>query len=600
MPLISGGLYSTARGRATAQRLASLSHEKIAWSEASINDERQGMLIIAGLQPLESHVEQVHVLSDNQSLFAGRLFTKDKQSETVDTIPIETIKSTQGKILGDYYWGRYLLVSFDLKNRSVQLYRDPQGLSTIFYIRDGQDIFFSTEIELLYDALENKPELNWKYLVSFVVNAHNIATVAPFEGMHEAIHGCVTQVFQDGKTIITDFWDPTAIKTSNITNEQAFQEEIYQTFASSTAALARGADRVIVELSGGLDSSSVLCVLKDAIPEDKRLLGLNLMHSQVASSNEVEYAKNVADMCNVPLEVIDWKESKPFANSKLQRRYNRPSSALFDQESQSLNAVLNTMTRNDEVMCGQGGDHLFLAPPYVETVTDYLLEKGLMGINPIISQISAYHRMPYLRIVGTTLKRCSQYMLGNLGYLPLTMQTVPWMNKKFTDHIDPSIFKPYRWDKYKKLSPGKATHTFAIDQAVQYVDRGFRTPGKSVLNPLLAQPLVELALSSPTYQTFSDGYNRFHFRKAMDKHKKGNFIWRKSKGETSGVLVLNMRDSYDAISNLVVDGRLAQRGLIDRTLLQQSLNEFRHGKTDNLWPVMNLMVVERWLQAWDL
>lgn len=208
--------------------------------------------------------------------------------------------------------------------------------------------------------------------------------------------------------------------------------------------------------------------------------------------------------------------------------------------------------------------------------------------------------MPYVRVLGTTLKVWGQYVIGSLGYLTLTLQTVPWMNKEFKQHIDPSIFKPHRWNNYKKLSPGKAQHTFAIDQAVQYVDRGYRTPGKSVLNPLLAQPLVELALSSPTYQTFADGHNRFHFRKAMDKHKKGNFIWRKSKGETSGMIILSIRDSYNDISQLVLDGRFAQQGLIDRCSLQQSLNEFRHGKTDNLWPMMNLLVVERWLQSWEL
>jgi len=104
----------------------------------------------------------------------------------------------------------------------------------------------------------------------------------------------------------------------------------------------------------------------------------------------------------------------------------------------------------------------------------------------------------------------------------------------------------------------------------------------------------------PVYQSFADEYNRVLFRQAMAQHKKGKFIWRKSKGETSGVLILALRERFGAICELVIEGHFAQQGLIDRDLLLQRLNEFRHGKIDQLWPLMNLMVTEIWLRSWEL
>ena len=104
----------------------------------------------------------------------------------------------------------------------------------------------------------------------------------------------------------------------------------------------------------------------------------------------------------------------------------------------------------------------------------------------------------------------------------------------------------------------------------------------------------------PTYQTFSQGYNRFHFRRAMAKHKKGKYIWRKSKGETSGVMILNMRAHYDFMCKLLLEGKFAQQGLVNKQILLNSLNGFRHGKTDELWPLINLIAAEMWIQRWGL
>ena len=73
--------------------------------------------------------------------------------------------------------------------------------------------------------------------------------------------------------------------------------------------------------------------------------------------------------------------------------------------------------------------------------------------------------------------------------------------------------------------------------------------------------------------------------------KKGDYIWRKSKGETSGILVLGMRSHFENICQLILEGRFAAEGLVDREILLAKLNGFRHGSTETLWPLVNLMAV---------
>jgi asparagine synthase (glutamine-hydrolysing) len=602
MPIISGALVSTSQGREIAQKLVALTSKHIAFNETKMIDDTAGILLIAGLQELESSEEKVHILSDNASLFAGRLFTKDKECTTVslEELPIEQIKESRGLVLGEGYWGRYLLISFDLLQRNVTIYRDPQGLSTIFYMPIVDGILFSTNIEFLYDAVSIKPELDWKYLCSFVISAHNVTCHTPFIGITEVLAGCATRLSCQGFVKVHEFWNPVAIKSSFIENEKAFQENIYQTFTACTAALARGSDKVVVELSGGLDSSSVLSVLKDVLPKGKEIIGINMMHSDVASSNETEYAKNVAMLCDIPLKVIDTSTRPAFSGAKISRRFNRPSSFLFEYEFNQAFLAENPMGKRDEIMCGQGGDHLFLAPPYIETVADYFLDRGFLGFGTIITEISAYYRMPFLSVTGAFLKILGRYFMRNTDHISLTLEDPLWMKPDFKAHVDPSIFKIHFWQKLKNVYPGKAQHIVAIYQATLYVDRGYLVSGKPVMNPFLSQPLIELALAMPTYQSFADGYNRIHFRRAMAAHKKGNYIWRKSKGETSGALIITLRKNYEYISNLLLEGRFVREGLVDKVSLNRSLNELRHGVTEkNLWPLLNLIVAEKWLNSWQ-
>lgn len=598
MPLISGAYYSKLESRCLANILITLTEAKIFSSKTILDDKANGILLISGRQALESSVEKITLSNDLLSIFTGRLFHKDRSYSSATEIPFEKIKRSKGKFLGNNFWGRYILISFDKDRERIQFYRDPQGLSTIFYIHVGDAIFFSSDISLLHDALEKKPVLNWVYLASYLAYAQNTTTVTPFEEILEVQPACITEISRTGQTAITEFWDPSNIQSSYINNEKQFADEIYSTFTLTVGALAREARKIAVSLSGGLDSSSILSVLPDVVPTDCQIIAYNAMHSQVASSNEVAYAQNVANRYNVPLHVTDLFLRPAFTNAKIHSRLNRPASALIEHESDQDFRKDFQMEIHDEMMGGQGGDHLFLAPAPVTSITDYFLDKGFSGIQSKISSISNQYRMPYFKTITKALHWRFEYAQGTLSYLTSPTHQIPWLTKRGKELINSNIFLPPFWEKLKNIYPGKAHHIMTIYKAGESVDRGLAVPGKSELYPFFSQPMIELALSIPTYQSFDNGYDRILFRQAIAQHKKGNFIWRTSKGETSGIFILTIRKSYEKYRELLLDGQFVQKGLVDAHLLEAGLSDIRHGKCTNLWAIANLMSVELWLKSW--
>lgn len=599
MSLISGGLCNVQNKGSNKIRQRLIEATRLLLHDAVVTlNSPDEFFLVGGRQKDTSPVEIVHGFDDQKSCITGRVFTRDMHPLDLHTFSVERISQTRGKWLGENYWGRYILVTSDYQKKSITLYRDPQGLSTLFYLRYQDGFFFSTDIFLLYDALDIKPELNFDYLASFVVGSHNVTTATPFHGIQELYPGAATELSIDGNISVHQFWDPTIIPSLFIHDENVFAENLNSTYVKCTQAWVSGIEKVCIELSGGLDSSSVLAVLKELVPNNN-ISAFTMFHSEIASSNEAHYAQDVADLFNVPLKTFDSRNNMPFSSKDVPQRLNRPTTAMLNYHCN--NDVLNYVGCgwSGEFVSGQGGDHLFMALPFIESIADSIIDKRFRGIGKKCADISSYYRIPYASLIGNTIRTLFRYGSSDYEYLLPTFTFEPWMNDRFKEHAKADLFKPLFWNKLENVNPGKAQHILSIYQASLYVDYGYRVRGRPTLNPLLSQPLVELALSIPTYQAMADGWDRILFRRAMSKYSKGSYMWRKSKGETSGIIILGIRRNFSNVCELVMDGQFAENGLVDRTMLMKNLTELKHGKIDGIWHILNLAVAELWLKSWS-
>ena len=461
MPLIAGGIFRSHNEMNTLLRNTILAAARARISSEHLFLEDSSMSVLVGLEPGESRAEIVKRFAHCPTFIAGRVFSKNSEQISFTDQMAQLLKESGGDWLGKSLWGRYICVALDEAKREISFYRDPQGLSTMFYLKCQEGFLFSTDISLLYDAAIEKPALNWAYLTSFVVNAHNITTATAFEKICEIEPGCRTTLSWDGVET-AQFWDPTQIAQAPISNTEAFQSQVYDTFKEVTKAWVEKTEAICVELSGGLDSSCVLAMLADVMPQGIPLTAVNFFHPAIASSNEIEFAQEVADSCAVPLKIIGWDSSYPVSSDTIDRRFGRPTSFIVNFEAYKNIRERTDFNMHGEFIGGQGGDHLFLAPPPCEAVADYILDNGIRGVSPLISELSAYHRMPYLTVLKKSARSLYQYAAGNLGYLPLSLTYQPWMNEAFKKNVDFAIYRPHFWNNLKKVSPSKAQHINAI------------------------------------------------------------------------------------------------------------------------------------------
>lgn len=584
------GAFLKKRESSVITQLSNLTQQLVTKESLVIVQEPYGIMI-AGKRAGESVAEQV-VQAASRGIIAGRLFSKSThEPSSLTSHDIQTIEQSNGKFLAQQFWGRYILATNNRAEQTISLFRDPQGLATVFIVEQEEAIFFASELPVLYDMLPVKPELDWQYFSSFLVGAHYLTTATPFKGVMELFPGSGITLSAKGIEAPFLFWNPAELE-HKLPVDEAYENKLTDVFSHCVNAWSKNIPGVVAELSGGVDSSSVLMMLKDSLAPDQKSVACNFYHPDVASSDEREHAKKVASACQTRLEFLNMHDYLPF-DAVITERFDKPTSLLLFRYNTYLKSYPDY-----EVMSGQGGDHLFMAPPAIDSIADYYLLNGFKGITKKIKEISAYYRMPMMQVVLQNIKAYAGYKLGCIEQQDV-IPVVNWMNQSLKEQIRSDIFKlPFK-KYFKNIPPAKRKHIDAIYQAVAFIDRGYVRAHSPALNPLLSQPLVELALAAPAYALYGDGIDRAPFRRGMYRLKKHDYIWRKSKGETSGILMLGFHKNFENLSQLLLHGRLAQEGLIDTELLHAHLQKIMHGKNDDLWTVINLISVELWFTTWN-
>lgn len=546
-------------------------------------------------QPAQE-IDSVIPFEHGNSILVGKLFARDtyQTQEKFDAIQTKKILENPA-LLNKQYWGRYSGILYHKEQQKITLIRDSLGLNTLFYMQTHNGILFASDVALIYDCLETKPEMNWSYFADYVIGSQFAPIHTPFLEIFELPGGMGLHVTLKGKIETELLWDLQSISSKPIIHEAEFENQLLDTLKKCTKAWVQDSKNVCVELSGGTDSSAVMILLSQVLRPDQKLIAVNYIDSKEPSSNEIEFAKEIADMCNASIHFPDWQGASPLDPAEAQCRPNRPSTfSLFKQMNQKLQTILDAEQCNT-VLNGQGGDHVFLAPPPEHSLADYWIQKGIRGSVPILQELSGIYRMPYGSLLWKNIKASARYYTGQkvafMGHDESHAKAVKQKQTKQLHYLHPFT---------KKFLHAKREQIQGLSHAVLFAERQQKTPYITYCHPLLSLPVVELGLQIPTYQSFKDGYDRIFFRNAVSKIKKPKAMWRRIKGQTTSTMINSLAANVNGIEELLMNGSLIKSGLIDSQWLSDTLTQIRHGKVDNAWPIVNFITAQQWLNQWGL
>jgi len=92
-----------------------------------------------------------------------------------------------------------------------------------------------------------------------------------------------------------------------------------------------------------------------------------------------------------------------------------------------------------------------------------------------------------------------------------------------------------------------------------------------LVNPLLSQPLVEFCLSVPSWNWIAGGENRSIARRAFESSLPEVLLKRTSKGTPNSFAFEVVDRNRKRLRDHLLDGRLAQHGLLDLAAIEEVL-----------------------------
>lgn len=546
----------------------------------------QGLVIAAELPGLLLVTQEgTPVLKGQRAAAVGCLLTAGGLRLDALDVGFEAfaLSDDPGALVGSC-WGNFVLFATD-DQQDALAYRDPSGSVGAFRLHvQGQDVFVSDAALALQLGLINdaSPDLDfarhWLRFPFLKISRTGVLGASEMlAGTRHRRRGGVWASQNAWKP-----WDHARKDRAFTKTYQAVRELRDVALCTVPAQLRDGA--VLLQLSGGLDSSIIAACLREA---GRSFAAVHFM-SASADGDERRYATQVAEACGVPLEIIHEEELELKLSDKLAPSFMPGANLVLAPIER---AILERMVKSgaDVLLDGGGGDNLFC---YLTTAAPVLdaLRNGPLGAGPstMMSLAEATHSSWWevahaaarLQLKSRrSLRWKEDRSLLEPGELATSFEPHPWLNVPFGS------------------LPGKHSHVETLVQIQHFFDR--RTDwSRPVLHPLMAQPLLEICLRIPTWMWMAGGRDRAVARAAFEGLVPSAVLNRRMKGSLQGYFQRSFAKLSASMRDLLLGGLLVDAHIVDSRAIATAFARDSEKDAVQL-RLSEIATLEQWLRSWS-
>lgn len=426
--------------------------------------------------------------------------------------------------------GMWAFAIYDCHARTLFLARDRFGVKPLYYWTSPSGLFaFASEIKQFTLLPGWRASLNgqriYDYLV-FGITDHTEETM--FSGVFQLSPGhCVTLAVDDvgavspGKTLLTQAWYCLRCRPFEGGFDDAVRE--FRDLFEQAIALRLRADVSVGScLSGGLDSSSIVCVLNDFLREQ----GLQTLQKTFSACSDVDrfderkwidlvVGKTGVDAYYVYPDLgrlfeesstITWHQDEPYGSTSIYAQW-----CVFRLAAQNGVKVMLDGQGADEQLCGY---HSFFGPR-LATLLKSLRFHSLVHDVAGMHRLQGYSFVQLLKFMLPFLlsENCIQRLRRIGGYVH---SSPTWLNvsRLQAEAVDPFQQLGARVGSIAELSRSQLTGS-NLQMLLHWEDRDSMAHSIESRVPFLDYRLVEFVLGLPDEFKIAGGMTKLVLREAM-------------------------------------------------------------------------------------
>lgn len=555
-----------------------------AWGLASAFKDQSRLVLADASTP-------VLPLANGNGVVIGTLFDRNRPQAPVapgDDLLGDVVAASGGASLLSKGFGGYVAIIREPGAGRTHVLRDPSGVMPCHHLDRPRGAVVFSDVEPVVDLGLIEPRLDPAFVAHHLAFRHLRSARTGLDGLFELVAGN-RRTYGPGDVEETCLWSPWtfADRHAQRTDRKAAVDLLRDGVDLCVSAWASTAQTILLELSGGLDSSIVAAALK---PCAERVTCVTF-HAPNAGGDERRYASQAAAALGAPLVAVPLLVEAIDVTRPPAALQPRPGLGALQQAVDAALLAAGERLAPDAFFAGGGGDNVFCYLATAAPAVDAALTSGLgAGLRQALADLSVMYEEPQARVAWLALKKLLR------GPAPAWRRDVRFLDPDAAPH-DPD---PHPWlGRPKGALPGKVEHVASLMTIQTAPDGKARSALAPVRHPLLAQPLVELCLSLPTWMWIGGGRNRSLAREAFEGRLPPDILERRTKGE----LVTYSGQIYERnrrrLADHVLGGWLSQAGLIDRRAIETYLQSPAPPKEPHFFRLLEMAGVEAWARAWS-
>lgn len=585
---------------------------------ASYGPDHEGVYAIANLCMLYRafHTTKESRLETQPLVTAwGRVFTWDGRLDNRDEIIGRlgnglTTSATDISIVAAAYeqWGSECLAKligdwalsiWDAKSRSLILSKDPIGARHLYYSIQDKRVTWSTVLDPLILLADGTFELCEEYIAGWF-SQFPATHLTPYAGIHSVPPSCFVLV-RPGKHTVRKYWDFDPDKRIQNRPDREYEEQFRTVFNESVRRRLRSDSPVLSELSGGMDSSSIVCmadlVIARGEADTPRLDTVSYYDDSEPHWNERPYFTKIEHRrgragCHIDVS----SQTLPgltFDDAFLAIPGSSSGTSRADTEFARLIASQN----NRVVLSGIGGDEVTGGVPTPTPELEDLLIRGrVSALAHALKVWALYQRRPWFHLLWEAVQ----------GFLPSLLRGVSserkppaWLNPGFVRRQRAAfaacesrlrVFGPApSFQESLKTLEGlrRQIACSALSPAILYEKR----------YPFLDRDLLEFLFAIPRQQLVRPGRRRSLMRRALAGITPDEVLNRKRK---AFVTRAPLRAVSSAWANLVqrTEPMISESlGIVDQTQLAEVLKRANEAQEVPIITLMRTFLMDHWISS---
>jgi asparagine synthase (glutamine-hydrolysing) len=547
----------------------------------------------------------------NLLTFDGRL---DNHETLRETLHVEDAAATDSELVLAAYrqWndecfrcfvGDWALALWDARSKRLYLARDHAGTRTLYFQKRKDSLVWATYVDTFF-AGNAEQTVDETYVAAYLAGAPR-QDRTPYANIR-AVPPAHVLIASERSLTLKRHWSWIANDRIRYKNSGDYDAHFLHLFGQSVARRAAQGEPILAQLSGGMDSTSIVCMSDhlrwQADPHSTLLDTVSYYDDTEPSWNEKPYFTiTEAHRGQTGLHVnvsIPRRSFQPAASASGEVFYRWPG---FDKESWEHEQRLYEQLQSygyRVLLSGIGGDELLGGVPTpIPELSDTLAAGDLVGLFRKATRWCVKTHTPVFHMLADVFRSTCAL------YLPMHSDRVPppsWMSPRLNRLLE----------ELPSYTPD-SERLFGLCPSAIFAGRAWLSVLESLPShnpeffsryeyryPYLDRDLVDFLLRVPREQLVQPGRRRAMMRRALAGIVPEEILERKRKGFIARQPLAVLQNSPAAIRALFADPLVAVNGWIDLKELQRSVERITSGQDTDSWPAFQrLAAMEIFLRS---